>query len=113
MWLIKNPGIDPKRLAKECNISELKAVLCAARGLTDRVAVEEFLEPSLEKLHDSTLMKDFNKGVSIIKDAILSHKKIVIYGDYDCDGVISTYILYSTLKELGAQVGYYIPQREE
>lgn len=112
-WLIKNPGINAKLLAKECNISELTAVLCAARGLTDRDAVDEFLEPSLEKLHDGALMKDFLKGVGIIKDAISLKKKVVIYGDYDCDGVISTYILYSTLRELGAQVGYYIPQREE
>ncbi len=84
MWLIKNPGIDPKGLAKECNISELTAVLCAARGLVDREIIEEFLEPSLDKLHDSSLMKDFHKGVGIITDAIKSNKKVVIYGDYDC-----------------------------
>ena len=58
-------------------------------------------------------MKDMKKAVSIIKDAIEEKKKIVIYGDYDCDGVCSTTILYRTLKKLGANFDYYIPNRED
>ena len=53
------------------------------------------------------------KAVSIIKGAIEEKKKIVIYGDYDCDGVCSTTILYRTLKKLGANFDYYIPNRED
>ncbi len=70
------------------------------------------MNPSLEKLYNPLLMKDMDKGTEIIKRAIIDKKKIAIYGDYDADGVTSTVILYTTLKECEANVTYYIPDRE-
>ncbi len=70
------------------------------------------MNPSLEKLYNPLLMKDMDKGTEIIKRAIIDKKKIAIYGDYDADGVTSTVILYTTLKECESNVTYYIPDRE-
>ncbi len=113
IWMLKNPGLNVRELSSQCGISKLTALMCANRGLKDEVSINKFLEPDLKDLNSGFLMKDSSKGVNIIKDAILSGKKIVIYGDYDCDGVISTFILYKALKKCGAEVKYYIPDREE
>jgi single-stranded-DNA-specific exonuclease len=66
----------------------------------------------MQDLNDGLSMKDMEKGIEIIIDGISNNKKIVIYGDYDCDGVTSTTILYKALKKCGANLKYYIPDRE-
>lgn len=84
------------------------------RGLDSIPHMEAFLYPSLEKnLHDPYKMKGMHKAVSRIKQAIKAHERIVIFGDYDADGVTSTFLLYSFLKKIGAQVSYRIPHRIE
>lgn len=112
-WMIKNPGVNIRTLSEECDISRFTANLCANRGLKDKESIDRFLKADIKDLYDGFLMKDSIKGVGIIKDAIMSRKKIVIYGDYDCDGVISTFILFKALTKCGAQVSYYIPDREQ
>lgn len=112
-WMIKNPGVNIRNLSEECDISKFTANLCANRGLKDKKSIDKFLKADIKDLYDGFLMKDSLKGVEIIKDAIMSRKKIVIYGDYDCDGVISTFILYKALTRCGALVSYYIPDREQ
>lgn len=81
------------------------------RGIDDEESMESFLHPDLEKFHDPFLLPDMKSAVDTIKVAVESGKRIVIYGDYDADGVTSTSILYKCLKNIGADVGYYIPNR--
>lgn len=111
-WMIKQSGINIKELAIKSGINETIARLLANRGLKEAEAVKKFIGASLGDLYDGKLMKDMALGVNIIKEAIENGKSILIYGDYDVDGVVSTYILYRALLNCGAQVNYYIPDRE-
>jgi single-stranded-DNA-specific exonuclease len=111
-WMLKNSGINVRELAKMSGVSELTAALLANRQIKTSEEVRKFIKASLGDLHDGKVMKDMIKGVDIIKNAIEKEKNIVIYGDYDADGVISTYILYCALQRCGANVAYYIPDRE-
>lgn len=111
-WVLKINKSDIKELAKSSNISETVAAILSIRGIKTCEEVQQFLSGSISDLHDATLMKDMNKGTEIIREAILHKKRIAIYGDYDVDGVISTYILYSALRKCNANVEYYIPERE-
>lgn len=111
-WMLKNCGFDTKKLAKEAGISEITACILANRGIRDCSSINKFIKSSLDDLYDPLIMKDMDKGTEIIKEAILKEKNIVIYGDYDADGVTSTVILYKALKSCGAKVKYYIPDRE-
>ncbi|MBS4033270.1 MAG: single-stranded-DNA-specific exonuclease RecJ [Ignavibacterium sp.] len=84
------------------------------RGLKNQEKIDEFLLPDYSQdLHDPFLFRDMDKTIERIKKAIERKEKITIYGDYDTDGVCSTTILYLTLKEMGAIVDYYLPDREK
>ena len=111
-WIVTNKKTAFENLSKEMSLSPILLRLLANRGITTKKQAEEFLYGDIDKLVDPYLMKDMNVAVSIIKEAILQNKKIVIYGDYDCDGVCSTAILYKTFKILNAKFDYYIPNRE-
>lgn len=111
-WMLRRSNVNIKELAKELGITETAATILANRGITNKNEIKEFLSVSLNDLHDPFLMKDMENGIEIIIEAILHKKKIVIYGDYDADGVTSTCILYKGLKKCNAQVNYYIPDRE-
>lgn len=109
--MLKRCKGDIKTLAKSSGISETLACILINRGIKTESEIRKFMNPSLEYLHDPMLMKDMDKGTDIIKDVILKEKPIVVYGDYDADGIISTYILYSALLYCGAKVKYHIPDR--
>lgn len=111
-WMIKRNNIDIKELASQANVSEMVALLLSNRAINDKKNIERFLRASIDDMHDPLLMKDMDKGTDIIIDAVKKNRKIVIYGDYDADGVTSTVILYRTLLKLNANVIYYIPDRE-
>jgi single-stranded-DNA-specific exonuclease len=111
-WMLKQSGVNTVELAKAAGVPELTVALLANRGIKDVDEVKKFMKASLEDLHEGILMKDMIKGTTIIAEGIKQGKSIVVYGDYDVDGVVSTYILYSALKECGAKVSYYIPDRE-
>jgi single-stranded-DNA-specific exonuclease len=81
------------------------------RGLKDPEEIKTFLHPSMDDLYSPFLLKDMKKACDILHEKIESGKKIRIIGDYDVDGVMSTYILYRTLKLIGANVDYEIPDR--
>lgn len=83
------------------------------RGIKDHQEIEYFLAPSKEQLHSPYLLNDMDKAVKRIQQAKAEEEHIVIYGDYDVDGVTSTSILYMFLKEQGYHVSYYIPNRTE
>lgn len=84
------------------------------RGLRNQKEIDEFLLPDYSQdLHDPFLFKAMNGAVERIKKAIDNGEKITIYGDYDADGVCATAILYLTLEKMGANLSYYLPDREK
>ncbi|WFB36517.1 single-stranded-DNA-specific exonuclease RecJ [Kiritimatiellota bacterium B12222] len=89
------------------------ARLLAQRGLTEEADIASFLEPRLERLSDPMLLPDMEKAVFRIWQAIQSDQKILIFGDYDVDGVTSTAFLSRVLEKLGAKVSRFIPNRKD
>ncbi|MDF2843186.1 MAG: hypothetical protein K0R00_1612 [Herbinix sp.] len=110
-WVLKNKKADFNLIMQECNVSEVIARCLVNRGLESTKEMRAFLYPEIEKLYDYSLMKDMNKATDLLADRISRGKHIRIIGDYDVDGVISTYILFQTLSKLGAKVDYEIPDR--
>lgn len=113
-WLLKQRKRDEiENLKEELNIDLLTSILLVNRNIKDEKDAREFLFGGIENLNDPYLMKDMEKGVKRVKEAIEKGDKITIYGDYDCDGVSSTSILYKGLKRCNANFNYHIPDRED
>lgn len=110
-WMLRRCAVDIKKLSERTGINETIISVLVNRGIKTEEEITKFMNPDLSNLHNPMIMKDMDKGTDIIKEAILNHKKIVVYGDYDCDGIISTYILYSALLRVGAEAKYHIPDR--
>lgn len=86
--------------------------LLAVRGITKKADIKDFLNPLDMKLSEPTAFCDMQKAVERLEKAIKDEEKILIYGDFDADGITSTSILLKTFKKLGANIDYYIPDRE-
>ncbi len=97
-------------LITQLKITPLVAQLLVNRGLDTVESARSFLFPDQE-FHDPYLLKDMDKAVERIRKAIQNNENILIFGDYDADGVSSTTVLMETLAKLGANVDYYIPNR--
>ena len=99
-----------KELAEECDIDPIVALIASARGYTDPASLEEFLsdEPCFD---DPRNLSDIEKAADIINSYIENGSRIAVYGDYDCDGITSTVLMFSYLKSRGADCVYYIPNR--
>ena len=110
-WMLRNRKADLNAMSQKYGISPLLCKLIVNREINDENLLNSYIDPTYKYLHESTNMKDIKKAVEIIKDKINSNKKIRIIGDYDVDGIISVYILYTALKECGANVDYEIPDR--
>ncbi|MGE5628652.1 MAG: single-stranded-DNA-specific exonuclease RecJ [Solirubrobacterales bacterium] len=110
-WTVKTTKINTKALADSLKISRISAVILANRGIKSASEGEKYINPKFSNMHDGRLMKDMERAVDIVEKAINDGLKIMIVGDYDVDGVISTYILYSALKECQGNVCYEIPHR--
>lgn len=115
-WTVSCP--DPKTvsgliLGSGGSITSLAASVLASRGYTDSAAVAAEYNISANDLSDPFLINDMQSAADTINDAIDNFDKICVYGDYDCDGIMSTVMLYSYLIETGADVIYYIPERSE
>lgn len=100
-----------ENFSKALNISPLLAHSLLNRGVLNVEEAQRFLSCSLSFLFDPFLLKDMERAVDRIESAIKSDEKILIYGDYDVDGLTATALLFSTLKEYGAYLSYYIPDR--
>lgn len=81
------------------------------RGLDTPKKIDEYLHPKKEDLHDPMLMQDMDKAIAVIRDAVQKNEEIVVFGDYDVDGVTATAILLTYLRKQGAKVSFYIPDR--
>ena len=111
-WLLRNTSKDISSIAKRSGVSDVIAKILINRGFDNEVDIKKFMRASIEDLYDPFLMKDMEKAIGLIKLAIENNEKIVVYGDYDADGVTSTVIMYKALKYCGANVEYYVPDRE-
>lgn len=105
---------EPKQrdlLAREAGVSPLVAQVLLNRGITTPRQVQEFLAPALINIHDPYLMQDMERAVDRLNRAIETGEPILVFGDYDVDGITGTALMVTVLRELGARVGYYIPDR--
>jgi single-stranded-DNA-specific exonuclease len=100
-----------KSLSESLNISDVLAKLLIQRGIKTFTQAKQFFRPSLESLHDPYLMDGMEIATKRVIHAITENQPICIYGDYDVDGTCATALLYMFLKELGANVFFYIPKR--
>lgn len=100
-----------KRLQEELGILPLTARLLSNRGFRSAGEVNEFLNRDEIPLHDPYLLKDMDRAVARVRQAIERKERVCIYGDYDVDGVTSTMILHNYLSEHGVQCEYFIPDR--
>ncbi|MBA4303130.1 MAG: single-stranded-DNA-specific exonuclease RecJ [Sphingobacteriaceae bacterium] len=107
----KHADEDAVSLAESINVDPLIARLLLSRGVGTYDEAKTFFRPELSLLHDPFLMKDMDKAVSIIEEAIRNQDRILIYGDYDVDGTTAVALLYRFFKHIYDQVGYYIPDR--
>ena len=98
---------------KEYNISENIAKILDSRGINKIEEVKKFFSDDYDEGYDPFLMHDMKRAVERINNAIENEEKILVYGDYDADGITSTVLLVETLVSLGADVSSYIPNRFE
>ncbi len=87
------------------------SALLRNRGVDTPEKAERFLHPDVSDLHDPMLMQGMDKAVRLIREAVGAGKRIVVYGDYDVDGVCATSIMLETLREMGAEPDFRIPSR--
>ncbi len=99
------------RLARECDADDFAVLLLTARGFDTAEKITDFLYSAEKELSSPFLLKDMEKATERIFDALENGEKILIYGDYDADGVTATALLYSYFTVVGADVHYYIPSR--
>ena len=101
-----------QKVAQENHLSELIATILVNREVTEKKDVEIFLNPTRNDFHDPYLMPDMKQAIDRIEIAIQKNEKMMIYGDYDVDGVTSITVLKKFLADRGmTNVGYYIPKR--
>lgn len=99
-------------LSNVLDVSPICARLLINRGYSDASAAKAFMNKTDVELYDPYLLRDMDKAVTRIKTAVENGEKIMVYGDYDVDGVTSVTVLYTYLRDRGAKVDYYIPSRE-
>lgn len=105
---------DPEivsRLSSELGIDRVLAELLAQRGISTFEQARAFFRPDLANLHDPFLMKDMDKAVDRLGQAIFGGEKILIYGDYDVDGTTAVALVYSFLYKYTKNIDFYIPDR--
>lgn len=110
-WVVSAKGADFKAIGEHFEIDPVIARIMRNRGLTDLDEMEYYLHGDEKDLIDPHLLKDVDLAAEIILKKVKEQKKIRIIGDYDIDGIQSTYILYCALKRIGAEADYVIPHR--
>lgn len=110
VWKTKDNVVSDD-IIKSCNGNKVLATLLVNRGIDTVEKITKFLNPLKVKLSSPDVFLDMKKSVNRIKTAIERNEHITVYGDFDADGVTSTALLYMTLKEIGANVDFYLPDR--
>lgn len=112
-WVVKPTPADDRvnRLSNAINISKPIARILCQRGIDSYDRAKEFFNPSLDQLIDPLLMKDMDKAVSRIDEAIREEENILVYGDYDVDGTTSVALFFGFLNSFYEHCDFYIPDR--
>lgn len=110
-WVVAAKRADFTAIGKEFGIDPVIARLIRNRDVQDKEEIRRYLHGTVEELASPHLMKDVDEAVEILRNKIKEKKQIRIIGDYDIDGVISTFILLKGLKRVGAYADTYIPDR--
>lgn len=112
-WLYKTIPAeeDIQKLSSQININPYLSAILLQRGVSDFEGARDFFRPSLEKLHDPFLMKDMDRAVARLRNAIEQEEKILIYGDYDVDGTTAVSLVYNYLSKICSACEVYIPDR--
>src|SRR5690606_5341413 len=112
-WVLKPKSEEEKsrKLQQELNVSRIIAELLSNREIHTFDQAKFFFRPSLDHLHDPFLMKDMDKAIKRIEEAIGQKEKILIYGDYDVDGTTAVAVVYSFFREFHSGIAFYIPDR--
>lgn len=110
-WMLYAKKADFNAMSRQFHISPVTARIIRNRDVCGDTAVQRFLYGTWQDLYSPYLLKDVEKAAGILLEKIEDQRKIRIVGDYDIDGVCSTYLLYKALKRLGAVVDYEIPDR--
>jgi single-stranded-DNA-specific exonuclease len=100
-----------KLMAELPQISPLLAELLVGRGQRDTESVRQFLSASAEHLHDPWALRDMDCAVQLLRQSMQEGLRVLVHGDYDCDGICATALLMDGLTELGVDVDYHIPDR--
>ena len=101
-----------KKLAEALGVDEIIATLLVERGVTTFEEARCFFRPSLDQLHDPFLMKDMDRAIARINEAVRRRERILIYGDYDVDGTSAVALVYSYLSTFHRNIDFYIPDRD-
>lgn len=112
-WIVVSPQDSQKvvQLSKQLDAPEIIARLLINRGIESPESAIKFFQPTLKHQHNPFLMKDMDRAVCRLESALDRGERILIYGDYDVDGITSVAMTYLLLRELGADVIFYIPDR--
>lgn len=112
-WVYKDVPDEEqvKSLSSSIKINEVLSSLLIQRSYTTFDEAKAFFRPHLGQLHDPFLMKDMEKAVNRLSEAIFNREKILIYGDYDVDGTTAVALVYGFLNRYHKDIGYYIPDR--
>ncbi len=111
VWIYNPSHVKAKALSHELGIPTEIAQILINRNIKDADEAHRFLHGKLDNLHDPYLMKGMKEAVDRVKQAISNREKIIIFGDYDVDGILSVVLLTQALETLGAEVDYFIPDR--
>lgn len=112
-WILRE-GSDQdvvRQLSSELGVDPVLAELLVQRGVRTFEQARGFFRPNLADLHDPFLMKDMDKAVDRVHNAVINREKILVYGDYDVDGTTAVSLVYSFLRRLTPEIDFYIPER--
>jgi len=111
-WCLREENIESQKLlARELNIGPIVSRIIANRSIGTPDEIRQYLNPSLNNLHNPFLMRDMKAAVERMTAALRRKEKIVVYGDYDADGITSVAVLYRFIQEIHDNVTFYIPDR--
>ena len=110
-WIVYNKKADFKGIADRFHISQITARILRNRDLQTDRELRMFLCGSLSDLHDPSLLPDLDRAADLLLEKIRERKKIRVIGDYDVDGICSTYILVRSIREMGGEADYELPDR--
>lgn len=111
VWVYNPSQVEAKALSHELGIPLEIAKILINRNIKDADVAHQFLYGKLDSLHDPYLMKGMKEAVDRVKQAISQREKVIIFGDYDVDGILSVVLLTQALESLGVEVDYFIPDR--